>query len=406
VNNGAGNLVLGGTPTTYNGTTVLSPFPYYNWVYGAGVASSTTVRWEKFPQVDLGTDIELFNSRVNLTVDLYQKDAKDKYFPSIPAQGTTGYQFYSGNFIDVRNQGLEMGFSTHNLGPNSKFQWNTSFNISFNKNYVTRLPNGNRDFIFGPPWFQQTLTLGEPLFNYKVWKIKGAFATNAEVPTDPLTGRKLTFYGSPLVAGDPAYVDQNGDYNIDLNDKIIAGNPNPKITGGFGNTFSYKGISLNIFCSFVTGRKIFNGALSDALNGSIMTSNNYGVWGAVSGPAAIPDILGRFWVKPGDHADFPRMVYPSSSVPKDPWDIASSYFLEDGSFLKVKQVTLAYNLPANWVKKLNLRSVNVYGMFENVLTLKKSKTVADPELVDPTTGSSNIVYPSALKVTAGLRVEL
>jgi len=399
--NNFGNVGVGGTPSTYNGTTVISPYPYYNYIYNVGVSASNSVRWERFPEINLGGDVELFNSRINLTADVYRRDAKGKYFYNIPAQVTSGYQYYAGNFVDVRNEGIELGLSTRNLAANSKFQWNTTFNISFNRNYVTKLPNGNRDFLFGPPWFQQSLTIGQPLFNYKVYQIKGAFASDADVPVDPITGKKMTYQGATLGAGDAAYVDMNGDYNINYDDKIIAGNPNPKVSGGFGNTFLYKGISLNIFCSFVAGRKIFNGALSDALNGS----RDIGSWGFNSGPASLVDILGKFWVKAGDNAPFPRLVYPSGS-PQDPWNIASSYFVEDGSFLKVKQVTLAYNLPAKWLQTLKLKYINVYGMAENVLTLKKSKTIADPELVDPTTGTSNVGYPSALKLTVGLRVEL
>jgi len=396
---------LSGTPSTYNGTAIVSPFPYGDWVSTYGVAASTSVRWEKFPQTDLGLDLELFDSRINLVADVYQKDAKDKYFWNIPAQPTSGYQYYSGNFVDVRNQGLEIGITTRNLSPKSKFQWNTNFNISFNKNYVTKLPNNNRDFLFGPPWFQQTLTLGEPLFNYKVWQINGAYPTDKDVPTDPITGKKLTFFGTPLGAGDPRYIDKNGDYNIDYNDKVNMGNPNPKITGGFGNTFTYKGISLNVFCSFVLGRKIFNGYLSDALNGSGGAYGRYTAWGStVSGPASLPDILGQFWTKPGDQTKFPRLVYPNGTG-LDPWNIASSYFVENGDFLKVKQVTLAYNLPEKWVKNLHLKFFNVYGMLENLLTWKASKVVPDPELVDPTTGSANVVYPTALKLTFGIRTE-
>ena len=395
------NPYLSGTPPTYNGTTVVSPFPYYDGPYNSGVAASNNVRWEKFPQTDLAADMEFFNSRINLSVDLYRKDAKDKYFYNIPAQSTSGYLYYSGNYVNVRNEGLEIGLNTRNLSRKSAFQWNTNFNISFNRGFVTKLPNGNKDFLFGPPWFQQSLTIGQPLFNYKVWKINGAYATNADVPTDPVTGKKMTFQGTPLQAGDAKYVDMNGDYNIDYDDKIIAGNPNPGIIGGFGNTFSYKGISLNIFCSFVAKRKIFNGYLSDALNGSHSYQNS---WGAVSGPASIPGILGQFWTNPGDNSAYPRLVYPNGSA-QDPWNIASSYFVEDGSFIKVKQVTLAYNLPQSWVNRLHLKYINVYGMGENLFMWKKSKLIPDPELVDPTTGSANVVYPSALKFTVGCRVE-
>jgi TonB-linked SusC/RagA family outer membrane protein len=395
------NPNLAGTPSTYNGTTTLSPYPYQNYINNVGVNSSHSVRWEKFPQVDVAADMEFFNSRINLSVDLYQKDAIDKYFYNIPAQVTTGYDFYSGNFVNVRNQGLEIALATRNMSPKSPFQWNTTFNIAFNKNFVTKLPNGNRDFLFGPPWFQQSLTIGQPLFNYKVWEKNGTYATDADVPVDPITGKKMTFQGAPLGAGDARYVDLNGDYNIDYSDKVIAGNPNPKATGGIGNTFTYKGISLNIFASFVLGRKIFNGYLSDALNGS----NAYqGAWTANSGPASIPGLLGQFWTKPGENTRFPRLVYPNGTA-QDPWNIASSFFVEDGSFLKVKQVTLGYNLPDKWARPLHMRFINVYGMAENVFMLKKSKMIPDPELVDPTTGTANVVYPSALKLTVGFRVE-
>lgn len=395
---------LSGTPSTYNGTAVISPFPYGNWVSTYGVNASPSVRWEKFPQTDLGMDIELFKSRINLTVDVYQKDATDKYFYNVPAQPTTGYAYYAGNFANIRNQGLEIGLNTRNLGPASKFQWSTFFNISFNKNFVTKLPNGGRDFLFGAPWFQQTLTVGEPLFNYKVYKINGVFATDADVPTDPITGKKMTFQGNTLQAGDARYVDMNGDYNIDYDDKVIDGNPNPKVTGGFGNTFSYKGFSLNVFCSFVLGRKIFNGYLSDALNGSSGPYGSYTGWGSVSGPASIPGLLGQFWQKPGDQTRFPRLVYPSGTT-QDPWDIASSYFVENGNFLKVKQMTLSYNLPPTLVSRLGMKFINVYGMAENLWMWKASKIVPDPELVDPTTGSANAVYPSSLKFTLGIRTE-
>lgn len=394
-------VYLAGTPSTYNGSPVVSPFPYDSYIFNDGVSSSDNVRWEKFPQLDIGADIELFNNRVGLVVDWYQKDANDKYFWNIPAQVTSGYAYYSGNYVNVRNRGLEIGLNTRNMPSQSKFQWNTNFNISFNDNYVTKLPNGNRDFLFGPSWFQQTLTYGEPLFNYKVYQIDGVYATEKEVPVDPITGRRLSFQGGALTAGDPAYVDNNGDYNINFDDKVIAGNPMPKVTGGFGNSFSWKGFNLNVFCSFVGGRKIFNGYLSDYLNGSKM----YQWWGSVSGPAAITNMLDQFWTNPGDRTKYPRMVYPNGPA-LDPWNIASSYFVEDGSFVRVRNVTLGYTLPEGVVKGMGLKRLNVYGMVDNVYTFKKTKAIPDPELVDPTTGSANVVYPTALKFTLGLNVEL
>lgn len=392
--------IAGGTPSTYNGTPVISPYPYYDGFGSQGISASNSVRWEKYIQPDFGVDISMFNDRIGITADWYRKDAKDKYFYQVPAQTTTGYRFYAGNFADVRNEGIELVINTHNLNPRAAFQWNTNFNISFNKNYVTKLPNNNRDFLFGESWFQQTLTMGEPLYNYKVYQINGAFPTEASVPTDPMTGKKLTYLGRTLHAGDPNYQDMNGDYNIDYDDKVIAGNPLPKVTGGFGNSFSYKGISLNIFCSFLTGRKIFNGYLSDALNGS----RSYSWWGTNAGPAVLTNVLNQFWQRPGDVSKYPNLV--SSDGSSDRYNIASSYFVEDGSFLRVKQVSLSYNFPARWVQSMRIRSFNVFGMADNLLTFKRSPTIPDPELVDPTTGSSNMAYPAVRKFTIGIRAEL
>ena len=392
---------LTGYPSTYNGTTSLSPYPYYNGFANSGVSSSTDVRWEKVIQPDLGMDIELFHSRLAITADVYEKNTKDKYFYNIPAQATSGYQYFAGNYVDVTNRGLELSFNSTNLSPKSAFQWTTNFNISFNKNFVTRLPYGNRDFLFGPSYFQQSLSLGEPLFMYKVWQSHGVYATDADVPVDPITGKRMSFQGTAQKAGDARYVDINGDYNIDLNDKVPVGNPNPKATGGFGNTFSYKGFSLNVFCSFVTGRKIFNGYLSDALNGS---ATYPGSWGSNSGPASIPDLLNQFWVKDGDNAALPRLVTTNNA--NDAWDIANSFFVENGAFIKVKQATLAYTFPVKWVNNMQMKSVRLFVMADNLKTFKKSKTVPDPEFVDPTTGSANVVYPSSLKFTLGLNIEL
>jgi hypothetical protein len=216
------------------------------------------------------------------------------------------------------------------------------------------------------------------------------------VPVDPITGKRLSFYGTPLGAGDAKYKDMNGDYIINLDDKVNMGNPNPKVVGGFTNTFSYKGFSLNVFCSFLYGRKVFNGALSDYLNGS----RDINSWGTVAGPAALSEILDQFWQKPGDVTKFPRLVYPGYT-PQDPWNIATSYFVEDGSFIKIKQAQLGYDLPKKFLGRLKMSYLRFFLMGDNLYIFSKSKMLADPEFADPTTGSVNVVYPSSIKFTLG-----
>lgn len=395
---------LGGTPSTYNGVTAVSPFDYADYFSTAATKSSSTVRWTKFPQVDIGGDASFLKDRINLTVDWYQRDANDQYLFQVPADPTTGYAYYAGNYANVRNRGLEITLVTRNLGASSKVQWNTSFNISFNKNWVTKLPNGNQDLIFGEPWFRKTLSVGYPLFSYKLWQVNGVYPTDASVPTDPITGKKMSYFGTPMQAGDSRIVDQNGDYNIDYNDQVATGkSPAPKETGGILNTVSYKGFVLTVMASFSLGNQILNGNLSDALNGGA----SYGSWLSVAGPAALGNQLSNFWQQPGDQTKFPRLVYPASGTSAiDPWNISRSYFLENGNFAKLKEVRLAYNLPRSIIRKLGIAGISVYGMAENLYTLKAAKDIPDPELYDPTTGSVNIIYPTSLKFTIGLITKL
>src|SRR6186713_2345441 len=104
-------------------------------------------------------------------------------------------------------------------------------------------------------------------------------------------------------------------------------------------------------------------------------------------------MLHQFWTQPGDQTKFPRLVYGSGTTSSiDPWNVGRSYFLEDGSFFKLKQITLGYNLPPGWLQRVHLKNVNVYAMAQNLYIWKKAN-VPDPELYDPTTGSVNTVYP-------------
>lgn len=394
---------LTGTPSTYNGTTVISPFLYNNGYITAATKASSSTRWEKYPQADLGVDWNMFNDRLTFQFDWYQKDADDKYVWQVPAEATSGYAYYSGNYINVRNRGLELSIVSRNTGPKAKLQWITNFNISYNKNWITKLPNGGRDLLFGDSWFRKTLSLGDPLFAYRLWQAKGVYKTDADVPTDPITGNKMTFFGTTLVAGDPAYVDQNGDYNITYDDQYSTHqSAMPKLTGGMTNTFTYKNFNLSFFISYSFGNKLLNGTLSDALNGSA-----YSLWGSVAGPAGVYySILKDFWQQSGDNTVYPRLVYGTGATQLDPWNISNSYFLENGGYIKLKQITLGYNLPRTWTSKIGINGINIYAVVYNVATWKQSKNLNDPEIYDLTTGSSNASYPLNLKLTLGLNVNL
>jgi len=378
----------GGTQTTYNGTQVLYP-DYY------GAASASSISWERSPQFNAGIDLGLFKDRITLTADYYIRDSKSKVF-QVGVPLTTGYSQTSNNYVDLRNTGIELTLTTRNLGPQSKFQWTTNFNIAYNDNYITRLPNGGRDFTFGPPWLQQTLSVGEPLFTYKVWDVNGIYSRDSDVPVDPKTGKRITqFGGAQFSAGDPARVDQNGDYNIDYNDYVSFGNPNPDITGGMLNSFSYKGFSLDVLLTFISGRSLRNGYISDKLQDA-GTSDPYFLWGPRSGPASNFNVS-DFWSKPGDVAKYPGLI--TNNV--DKWHIGQSMYIEDASFLRIKNIRLGYALPQKLTKKLGMNMIRFYGVMDNVKVWSKS-TVPDPEAVGIDGYSGGNDYPIPKKYTFGI----
>ncbi|MCX2476268.1 SusC/RagA family TonB-linked outer membrane protein [Pedobacter sp. MC2016-05] len=387
-----GTSVLGngvfGAQTTYNGTQVLYP-DYY------GAASATSISWERSPQFNAGIDLGFFKDRISLTADYYIRDSKSKVF-DVGVPLTTGYSLISNNYVDLRNTGIEFTLTTRNLGPRSKLQWTTNFNIAYNDNYIIKLPNGGRDFTFGPPWLQQTLSVGEPLFTYKVWDVNGIYSRDSDVPVDPKTGRRVTqFGGAQFSAGDPARVDQNGDYNIDYLDYVSYGNPNPDITGGMNNSFSYKGFSLDVLVTFISGRSLRNGYLSDKFQDA-GTSDPYFLWGPRSGPASNFNVS-DFWNKPGDVAKYPGLI--TNNV--DKWHIGQSMFIEDASFLRIKNIRLGYALPQKLTKKLGLNMVRFYGVMDNVKVWSKS-TVPDPEAVGADGYSGGNDYPIPKKYTFGI----
>lgn len=385
-------LVGNGNVSTYNGVTVAYP----NYTQPAATKS---ISWERSPQYNVGVDMGLFNDRINITADWYVRDSKDKVF-DVAVPVTTGYTLASDNYVSLRNTGLEFTINANMLPKASKLRWNLNFNVAYNDNYITKLPDGGRDFFYGPPWMRRSLSIGQPLFSFQVWQVDGVYASTSDVPVDPLTGDRMRWANSngPLFSGgDPARRDMNGDYVINDLDRVTMGSPNPDIAGGISNTFSYKNFSLDILCSFISGRKLWNGYLSDRLQDA-GTADPYWIWGGSAGPAM--DFQGAtFWTKEGDNATYPSLI--TNTV--DKWHIAQSMFVEDASFFRMKRISLGYALPQTLVNKAKLKQVRVYGLLDNVFVLSRA-TVPDPEAVEPNGYSSGNDYPMPKKFTVGIDI--
>lgn len=375
--------------TSYNGSGTIA------YDFGSAV-TSRELGWEESKQMNFGLDAHFLNKRIILTGDYYIRDSESMIFNyALPV--TTGYTEAKNNLVSVRNSGVELQLSLDLLPHNWDWSWTIDANIAMNKNQIKKLPNGNRSIVTGSPWMEWILMVGRPLYEITGWRSNGIYATDDDVPVDPLTGNRMTFFGTTMQAGDIAVVDQNGDYNIDYNDKVSLGNPDPKYYGGINTTVRWKGISLGVFCNYVIKRTFWNGFLSDRMNGGVYSA---GGWGNVSGPAL--DFGGlKYYTTPGQQADLPTLIATNHM---DNRHIAHEIYTDNGSFFRVKNISMSYEFPTALVNKIKLQRLRVYGYMDNVWVFSKSKTYPDPENINTNGYANGSEYPLPHKFTLGAEI--
>ena len=375
--------------TSYNGSGTIA------YDFGSAV-TSRELGWEESKQMNFGLDAHFLNKRIILTGDYYIRDSESMIFNyALPV--TTGYTEAKNNLVSVRNSGVELQLSLDLLPHNWDWSWTIDANIAMNKNQIKKLPNGNRSIVTRAPWMEWILTVGRPLYEITGWRSNGIYATDDDVPVDPLTGNRMTFFGTTMQAGDIAVADQNGDYNIDYNDKVSLGNPDPKYYGGINTTVRWKGISLGVFCNYVIKRTFWNGFLSDRMNGGVYSA---GGWGNVSGPAL--DFGGlKYYTTPGQQADLPTLIATNHM---DNRHIAHEIYTDNGSFFRVKNISMSYEFPTALVNKIKLQRLRVYGYMDNVWVFSKSKTYPDPENINTNGYANGSEYPLPHKFTLGAEI--
>ena len=324
--------------------------------------------WETTTQANIGFDVALFNSRATLSVDYYSKKTKNLIL-DIPLPATTGFGSRPGNVGDLQNTGVDVLLNTENI--KGKFRWNTSFNISFNKNKILKLVNG-QDIFQGSFGYSNIAREGKEL---------SFFLFQVEDKVDPATGK--------MVIKD---IDKSG--GIDDKDRSIVGSPLPKHFGGITNTFAYANFDLNIFFQWSYGNKIYNQTREfiEGYGGGYYNSTTNAL---------------RRWKKAGDVTDVP-FVGPDNNAT----GYASTRFLEDGSYLRMKNVSLGYNLTPAALKRIGATSVRIAVSAQNLFTFT-NYTGYDPE-VNAFTGTgqfNNIAqgfdngsYPQAKTIVVSLNV--
>ncbi|WP_160070099.1 SusC/RagA family TonB-linked outer membrane protein [Sphingobacterium bovisgrunnientis] len=319
--------------------------------------------WSYVDQVDLNILKSFFNNRLTANLSVYQKDTKNQIV-LIPVPEEYGYVGQFKNGLSIRNQGIDLGISADIVKKPESFSWFSSLNINLNKNEVAALPDNLSELVVG----DRLLRVGHSADAFWVYENTGIYADAADVPTS--SGTTFNFDGIPFQYGDPKWVDQNNDFQITSADKVLKGNSLPKIFGGFNNKFTYKNLDLGIDLYFALGHKAMNERAATKYNFINNESNN--------SIASIREIF--HWQQDVDISKYPLYNVWSSI---DPYRVDQDLFLENASFLKIRGISLGYDLTkASFLSNVKtLRRTYIYATVNNLYTFTNFSG-RDPELVN------------------------
>lgn len=359
----------------------------YNYGNDAGIAptslSNRDLSWEATTASNIGLDVTFLNSRINVTIDAYRKVTNRLIF-KLDLPYTSGFGRTNGaNIGQLLNKGLEISVNTDNIrGP---FTWTTNFNMYFNRNKITSLPEtvigdpSSSDFTEALPgsFYSSSPTsifrVGEPVGSFFGYRSKGI---------DPKTGNVI-------------YDDINHDGKITAADRVILGNAQPKFTGGLTNSFSYKGVDLSFFLYWSYGNKVYNQTRNMLER---MNAYNNGDLNTL-----------RRWTPQNTITDIPKAVFNDPVTPNSLTNgEMSQRFVEDGSFLRMKNVTLGYTFASSMLKKIRISSARVYASAQNLFIITNYSGL-DPESQNQSVKNSQLgidwaVQPQPRTFLLGLNV--
>ena len=401
------------------------------------------VHWEKQEQTNIGLDLGLFHDKLGITVDVYKKVSNDMLMPmQLPSyMGTSGNTSSAlaapfGNFGSIENKGLEITINAHPISTKN-FSWDSEFEISWNKNKLTKLSGTSSAAILGVGQWNDVVSksdVGQPLFQFFGYVTDGVYTSYEDIENSP---KPVSYGGSngynkynTVWVGDGKYKDISGpdgvpDGKIDENDRTYIGNPMPKYTFGWTNTFRYKDFDLSIFVNGSVGNKVYNYI-------RMKLDNMKSVW---ANQAAT--VINRSQITPinpnkdysngylghnattvyhwYDDIDNVQVLNPTN-IPaahlNDPNENSrvSDRYIEDGSYLRIKNITLGYTFPKQWIKNLGLENVRLSCNIQNLWTITGYKGY-DPEIGASTSdmngyvyGLDNGRYPSPTVYSFGLNV--
>jgi TonB-linked SusC/RagA family outer membrane protein len=396
--------------------------------------ANTGIKWESQEQVNVGLDLGFLQDRVNLTFDWYRKESKDMLMQlQLPSyMGTSGNGSSAlaapwGNYGTIRNTGYEITLSTHPLV--GKFQWDSDMQISVNRNKLVALSGTSAAQIVGYGQWSDVVSVtnvGESLYSFYGYVCDGVYKDLEDLETSPKPAKYpsngVFNKNNTVWVGDIKYKDLNGDGVIDENDRTNIGSPMPKFTFGWTNTFRYKNFDLSVFINGSVGNKVYNylkmklthmnsswtNQLVDVNNRTTLTAIDpdkdytYGV--NVNGVTVwhwYDDITN---VKVANTSSLPRATI---NDPNDN-DRISDRYIEDGSYVRLKNITLGYTFPKRTIQKLHIENLRLYANIQNLLTITGYDGY-DPE-IGASTASANVMgldngrYPSPTVYSFGLNI--
>ena len=397
--------------------------------------SNTGVHWEKQEQTNIGLDLSFLDNRINLTVDLYKKVSSDMLMSmTLPSyMGTQGNASSAlaapkGNYGTIENKGIEITLDTHPIDGRN-FGWDSNFQISFNRNRLVALDgSANAQLVGYGQWSDivSVTEIGESLYNFYGYKVVGVYKDFDDImnspkaekfPADGVFNRNTTVW-----PGDLKFEDVNKDGVINELDRTNIGSPLPKFTFGWTNTFRWKNLDLSIFLNGSVGNKVLNyNMMGQGYNGLVhMSSTWYNQHTSIADRARLAAIdpsktytgndswqtdVANVRVVNGD-TKTPR---PSISDPNDN-DRLSDRYVEDGSYLRVKNITLGYTFPKRLLQKVNIDNIRLYVNIQNLYTLTKYSGY-DPEVGASTQDSTGLTfgvdngrYPSPMTCSFGMNI--
>lgn len=373
-----------------------------NFGLAPGSLANPDLKWEETTQYNAGLDIGLLKNRVSITLDAYLKQTRDLLLSTpIPAQ--VGDDFMLLNLGRVDHRGLEIAVTSSNI-QRKKFSWNTNFNISFNRNEVKQLSLGQAIPVSAAGGFQSDLGLikeGEPIGRIYALDYIGVYQLNDfnwqnnSDPSIPFDDRQFELKsglatpsaGITALPGKLRYRDVDNDGDVDLDDRTYVGDMNPDFFGGITNSFTYGNLDLSVFLQGSYGNDIYNA-------GKLRVS------GYRSGTNISTDYYNNHWSE----------VNPSNTHPgygQLDQTTESSWYVEDGSYLRLKTVNLGYTLPKRMLLSTGIESVRIGIVGTNLITWT-NYTGIDPEVSfnNPLlSGLDRLRYPNSRTINFNIRVK-